>query len=143
MAWLCEYPFNLILSLWPNPVTLRNVKKNTLNFYCLFCSLLKVHLQLRGFSVFLDIEKLKAGKFDDNLLNSVRNAKNFIIVLTPCTLDRCVGDNNMKDWVHRVSFVCYYFLLFAILCLVLPIHHHTGISIAGEFVGFTNVESHI
>lgn len=66
-------------------------------------SLLKVHLQLRGLTVFLDIEKLRAGKFDDNLLNSVRNARNFILVLTPSSLDRCVGDTDQKDWVHRVS----------------------------------------
>ncbi|XP_033123187.1 sterile alpha and TIR motif-containing protein 1-like [Anneissia japonica] len=36
-------------------------------------SLLKVHLQLRGFTVFIDVEKLEAGKFDNNLLNSVRS----------------------------------------------------------------------
>jgi hypothetical protein len=64
-------------------------------------SLLKVHLQLRGFTVFLDIEKLRAGKFDDNLLNSVRNARHFILVLTPNSLDRCVNDSEQKDWVHR------------------------------------------
>ncbi|CAH1802596.1 unnamed protein product [Owenia fusiformis] len=64
-------------------------------------SLLKVHLQLRGFTVFIDIEKLRAGKFDDNLLNSVRNAKHFILVLTPGALDRCAGDTLTKDWVHR------------------------------------------
>ena len=71
-------------------------------FYLFDFSLLKVHLQLRGFTVFLDIEKLRAGKFDDNLLNSVRNARHFILVLTPCCLDRCMGDTDMKDWVHRV-----------------------------------------
>lgn len=64
-------------------------------------SLLKVHLQLRGFSVFLDIEKLRAGKFDEGLLSSVKMAKHFIIVLTPNSLDRCIGDNNQKDWVHK------------------------------------------
>ena len=69
----------------------------------MFCSLLKVHLQLRGFSVFLDIEKLRAGKFDDNLLLSIRNAKHFILVLTQNALDRCQDDNDKKDWVHRVS----------------------------------------
>ena len=67
------------------------------------CSLLKVHLQLRGLTVFLDIEKLRAGKFDDNLLSSVRNARHFILVLTPNSLDRCVGDVDRKDWVHRVN----------------------------------------
>lgn len=67
-------------------------------------SLLKVHLQLRGFTVFIDVERLEAGKFDNNLLNSIRQAKNFILVLTPCALDRCTQDEEGKDWVHRVSF---------------------------------------
>lgn len=66
-------------------------------------SLLKVHLQLRGFTVFIDIERLRAGKFDESLLESVRHASNFIIVLTPNSLDRCVGDDEKKDWVHKVS----------------------------------------
>lgn len=64
-------------------------------------SLLKVHLQLRGFSVFLDIERLRAGKFDVGLLKSVQKARNFILVLTPQALDRCLDDNDRKDWVHR------------------------------------------
>ena len=64
-------------------------------------SLLKVHLQLRGFTVFIDIEKLEAGKFDENLLNSVRAAKHFLLVLTPKALDRCIGDDEQNDWVHK------------------------------------------
>ncbi|GFT04355.1 NAD(+) hydrolase sarm1 [Nephila pilipes] len=64
-------------------------------------SLLKVHLQLRGFSVFIDVERLEAGKFDNNLLNSVRQARHFILVLTANALDRCINDTDCKDWVHR------------------------------------------
>ncbi|XP_043196439.1 NAD(+) hydrolase sarm1-like isoform X3 [Amphibalanus amphitrite] len=64
-------------------------------------SLLKVHLNLRGFSVFIDVERLEAGKFDNNLLNSIRQAKNFILVLTPSALDRCIQDYDQKDWVHK------------------------------------------
>nr|XP_036215088.1 NAD(+) hydrolase sarm1 isoform X4 [Bactrocera oleae] len=64
-------------------------------------SLLKVHLQLRGFSVFIDVERLEAGKFDNGLLNSIRQAKNFVLVLTPNALQRCVDDDDGKDWVHR------------------------------------------
>lgn len=65
-------------------------------------SLLKVHLQLRGFSVFIDVERLEAGKFDNNLLQSIKQAKTFLLVLTPKSLDRCIGDNECKDWVHKV-----------------------------------------
>ncbi|XP_017111800.1 NAD(+) hydrolase sarm1 isoform X5 [Drosophila elegans] len=64
-------------------------------------SLLKVHLQLRGFSVFIDVERLEAGKFDNGLLNSIRQAKNFVLVLTPDALHRCINDEDCKDWVHR------------------------------------------
>lgn len=66
-------------------------------------SLLKVHLQLRGFSVFIDVERLEAGKFDNNLLQSIHKAKHFLLVLTPHALDRCKHDHEKKDWVHRVS----------------------------------------
>jgi len=64
-------------------------------------SLLKVHLQLRGFSVFIDVERLEAGKFDNNLLDSIKAARNFILVLSPNALDRCIGDLECKDWVHK------------------------------------------
>lgn len=64
-------------------------------------SLLKVHLQLRGFSVFIDVERLEAGKFDNNLLESIKAARNFILVLSPNALDRCIGDQDCKDWVHK------------------------------------------
>ncbi|KOB74008.1 Sterile alpha and TIR motif-containing protein 1 [Operophtera brumata] len=64
-------------------------------------SLLKVHLQLRGFTVFIDVERLEAGKFDNNLLQSIRQAKHFLLVLTPSALDRCKMDTERKDWVHR------------------------------------------
>ncbi|XP_074101883.1 sterile alpha and armadillo motif isoform X2 [Cotesia typhae] len=64
-------------------------------------SLLKVHLQLRGFSVFLDVERLEAGKFDNNLLQSIKQAKHFLLVLTTDALGRCINDDEGKDWVHR------------------------------------------
>ncbi|XP_066246815.1 NAD(+) hydrolase sarm1 isoform X2 [Euwallacea similis] len=64
-------------------------------------SLLKVHLQLRGFSVFIDVERLEAGKFDNNLLQSIHKAKHFLLVLTPMALERCKHDHEKKDWVHR------------------------------------------
>lgn len=72
-------------------------------------SLLKVHLQLRGFTVFIDVERLEAGKFDNNLLQSIKQAKHFLLVLTPRALDRCAEDVEGKDWVHRVSFLFNFF----------------------------------
>ncbi|KAL7976067.1 hypothetical protein Chor_009745 [Crotalus horridus] len=64
-------------------------------------SLLKVHLQLHGFSVFLDVEKLEAGKFEDKLTQSVMSARNFVLVLSVQALDRCKGDVAGRDWVHK------------------------------------------
>ncbi|TSN57791.1 Sterile alpha and TIR motif-containing protein 1 [Bagarius yarrelli] len=64
-------------------------------------SLLKVHLQVRGFSVFIDVEKLEAGKFEEKLISSVQRARNFILVLSASALDKCMGDTGMKDWVHK------------------------------------------
>nr|XP_032823587.1 sterile alpha and TIR motif-containing protein 1 [Petromyzon marinus] len=64
-------------------------------------SLLKVHLQLHGFSAFLDVEKLTSGKFEEKLLASVRAAQSFLLVLTPKALDKCMQDVDHKDWVHK------------------------------------------
>lgn len=64
-------------------------------------SLLKVHLQLRGLRVFLDVTGLGSGKFDDALLTTISNSLNMVMVLTPGALDRCKGDDMVQDWVHR------------------------------------------
>ena len=64
-------------------------------------SLLKVHLEIRNLSIFLDVDRLEAGKFDNNLLQSIRSARNFVLVLTPGALDRCMGDDQERDWIHK------------------------------------------
>ena len=74
----------------------------------LFNSLLKVHLEIRKFDVFLDIEKLPAGKFDEHLSDSVKNTPNFVLVLTKDSLNRCVNDFKCKDWVHKVCCLVFY-----------------------------------
>ena len=84
-----------------NGLQLLVIFNHAILFLCF--SLLKVHMQLKGFSVFIDVERLEAGKFDNNLLNSIRQARNFLLVLTPNALDRCLGDLDCKDWVHKVS----------------------------------------
>ena len=64
-------------------------------------SLLKVHLQLRGLNVFLDVTGLGGGKFDDALLTTISNSLNMVTVLTPNCLDRCITDLTGQDWVHK------------------------------------------
>ena len=44
---------------------------------------------------------MEAGKFDSNLLQSIQSARNFILVLTSGALDRCMNDNEQKDWIHK------------------------------------------
>lgn len=76
-------------------------------------SLLKVYLQLRGYSVFLDVEQLENGKFDENILKNLRDAKHFLLLLTPNALDRCINDPENKDWIRKVS--AFFFSLFGFL----------------------------
>uniref|UniRef100_A0A914HUT4 ADP-ribosyl cyclase/cyclic ADP-ribose hydrolase n=1 Tax=Globodera rostochiensis TaxID=31243 RepID=A0A914HUT4_GLORO len=64
-------------------------------------SLIKVLLQLRGYKVFIDVDRLYAGKFDSHLLKNIQAAKHFILVLTPHSLDRLLNDNNCEDWIHK------------------------------------------
>lgn len=69
-----------------------------------------MHLQVRGYSVFIDVENLEAGKFEGKLVQSVQQARNFILVLSANALDKYMGDTGMKDWMHKVrgflSFIC-------------------------------------
>ena len=64
-------------------------------------SLLKVHLQLRGLGVFLDVTELGSGEFDNNILLNIAGSSNFVMLLTPNCLDRCAGDTLIQDWVHK------------------------------------------
>lgn len=59
--------------------------------------LVKDHLEKAGYSVFLDLEDLRAGKFNEKLYSNIENCNDFIIILTPTSLDRC---SNEGDWVR-------------------------------------------
>ena len=58
---------------------------------------------MHGLSVFIDVEKLEAGKFEDKLIQSIMGARNFVLVLSAGALDKCMQDHDCKDWVHKVS----------------------------------------
>jgi hypothetical protein len=51
-----------------------------------------------NFKVFLDVEKLGTGYFDNALFDTIKNAKNFIVLLTENCLDRCL---NPDDWLRK------------------------------------------
>jgi hypothetical protein len=54
-------------------------------------------LKNRGFSVFMDVEDLKSGKFDEALLGKIEHATDVLVILTPGCLDRC---KNEDDWLR-------------------------------------------
>jgi hypothetical protein len=53
------------------------------------------------FQVFIDVEKLYAGRFDSSLLENIKACKHFILVLTPNAFDRLLNDTNCEDWMHK------------------------------------------
>ena len=64
-------------------------------------SLLKMGLEQKGLRVFLDVTNLEEGPFPVNLLESIRSSRTFLLLLTESVFDRCLGDVEMNDWVHK------------------------------------------
>jgi hypothetical protein len=50
-----------------------------------------------GLSVFLDLEELRSGTFNDKLYEAIEKSENFVLVLPPDSLDRCQNEN---DWLR-------------------------------------------
>jgi hypothetical protein len=62
-------------------------------------SLLKMQLENRFHKrIFLDVNELQVGKFDEELLRRIEEAPNFILILSRASLDRCA---NKSDWLKR------------------------------------------
>lgn len=60
-------------------------------------NLIATRLKSEGYSVFFDMEALRSGKFNEQLYDAIDNCKDFIVVLPPNALDRCVNED---DWVR-------------------------------------------
>lgn len=60
--------------------------------------LLRQSLMARGLNVFLDVTDLHKGYFDEELLQRISAAPNFIPILTPGALDRCADPH---DWMRQ------------------------------------------
>ena len=54
-------------------------------------------LAARGYSVFLDVESLRSGPFNEALYRVIERAKDFLLILPEGGLDRCVNED---DWVR-------------------------------------------
>ena len=59
---------------------------------------LNKELQERGYSVFYDTESLTSEVFDERLLKEIEQCDDFVLVLPPKALDRCI--ENDDDWVR-------------------------------------------
>jgi hypothetical protein len=72
-------------------------------------SLLKIQLENRYHKkIFLDVNELQVGRFDDELLRRIEGTRNFILILSRASLDRCA---NKSDWLkrevmHALKFKC-------------------------------------
>ncbi len=55
-------------------------------------------LKKRGYRVFMDVRELRSGHFDSELRRQVSASKDFILLLTPGSLDRCDDPN---DWLFK------------------------------------------
>lgn len=61
-------------------------------------NLVASRLKGAGHRVFIDTESMHSGKFDSQLFTHIENCKDFVLILTPDTLDRCYDEN---DWVRK------------------------------------------
>ncbi|MCD8364649.1 MAG: toll/interleukin-1 receptor domain-containing protein [Clostridiales bacterium] len=61
-------------------------------------ALLHERLSRMGYHVFYDVESLRSGKFNTQLLSVIENCTDVLVVLPPNALDRCVSE---EDWVRQ------------------------------------------
>lgn len=61
-------------------------------------NLIATRLKAAGYKVFFDLETMRSGPFNEQLFNVIEQCKDFILVLPPDALDRCI---NADDWVRK------------------------------------------
>ena len=64
--------------------------------------LIRSEIQIRGYKVFLDVDDLRPGHFDEALIERIKEANNFIIILSKDALKNCVDP---EDWMRK-EIVC-------------------------------------
>lgn len=60
--------------------------------------LIRSELRHQNLRIFLDVDDLQPGHFDQVLLNRIANTANFIVILTPHCLDHCSEEG---DWLRQ------------------------------------------
>ena len=62
---------------------------------------MQAKLQNRGFKVFLDVDNIGSGAFPQQIDQAIRECNDFLLILSPNMLDRCVEE---EDWVrHEIA----------------------------------------
>lgn len=61
-------------------------------------NLIATRLKAAGYRVFFDLESMRSGPFNEQLYNVIEHCRDFVLVLPPNALDRCV---NEEDWVRK------------------------------------------
>jgi len=89
----CGSEFHIVLDNFDGFISYRRETGSDL------ASLLKIQLENRFHkTIFLDVNELQVGRFDEELLNRIEKTPNFIVILSRASLDRCA---NKSDWLKR------------------------------------------
>lgn len=59
---------------------------------------LQAKLENRGYKVFLDVDNIASGDFPEQIEDAIRECNDFLLILSPGMLDRCVDE---EDWVRH------------------------------------------
>ena len=59
---------------------------------------LQAKLENRGYKVFLDVDNIGSGAFPEQIDQAIKNCNDFLLILSPGMLDRCVEE---QDWVRH------------------------------------------
>ena len=59
---------------------------------------LQAKLTNRGYNVFLDVDEIVSGTFPEQIDQAIRESSDFLLILSPGMLDRCVDES---DWVRH------------------------------------------
>lgn len=57
-------------------------------------------LTRRGIEVFMDRQKMKSGRFAEQITQNIVDAPNFLLLLTPGALDKQSASDDTKDWMR-------------------------------------------
>ena len=68
--------------------------------------LVRDSLQERGFNVFMDVEDLKSGQFNEALLLEIEKATDVVVILSARSLERCSVEGDWLRWELRHAIEC-------------------------------------